>query len=80
MFLHEEFHQSETNFSHFTYIPTLTQEKWKGAMGRVYGHLPSDVKNKTFYICGFKDLVLETKEFLMRKGVKPEYVKSERYS
>ncbi len=80
LFLHQEFQRLETEFSHFTYIPTLTQEKWKGATGRVYEHLPADLKNKTFYICGLKELVLESREFLMKKGVKAEHVKFERYS
>ncbi len=80
LFLHEEFQQLAKKYANFTYLPTLTQEKWEGAAGRVCKHLPKDLKNKTFYICGLKELVLETKEFLMKKGVKPENVKFERYS
>ncbi|MBI2582261.1 hypothetical protein HYV87_04015 [Candidatus Woesearchaeota archaeon] len=80
LFLHQEFEQLAKKHSNFTYIPTLTREKWNGATGRVQEHLPDNVENKTFYICGLKELVLETKEFLMKKGVILRNVKSERYS
>lgn len=80
LFLHEEFQELARKQKHFTYIPTLTREKWSGAMGRVQVHLPADGENKTFYICGLKELVLETKEVLMKKGVVLKNVKSERYS
>lgn len=80
LFLDEELTQLEKKYAHFTYIPTLTREKWKGATGRVQEHLPADLENKTFYICGLKELVLETKEALLKKGAALKNVKSERYS
>lgn len=49
-------------------------------MGRVQEHLPANVENKTFYICGLKELVLETKEVLLKKGAALKNVKSERYT
>ncbi len=80
LFLHEEFQEMARKHTHFTYMPTLTREKWNGATGRVQEHLPADGENKTFYICGLKELVLETKEVLVKKGVALKNVKSERYS
>ena len=80
LFLREEFEQMAKKHTNFTYIPTLTRETWKGATGRVQEHLPADIENKTFYICGLKELVLETKEVLLKKGVTLKNVKSERYS
>lgn len=80
LFLHQEFQQLEEKYSNFAYVPTLTRDTWDGATGRVQEHLPADVKDKTFYICGLKELVLETREHLMKKGVKAEHVKFERYS
>ncbi len=80
LFLHEEFQQLAKEHFNFTYIPTLTREKWGGATGRVQAHLPSDGENKTFYICGLKELVLETKEVLLKKGAVQKNVKSERFS
>jgi len=80
LFLHEELEELAKKHKHFTYIPTLTREKWSGAIGRVQEHLPADTENKTFYICGLKELVLETKEVLLKKGAILKHVKSERYS
>ena len=80
LFLHEEFEQLAKKHSNFTYLPTLTRDKWNGATGRVQEHLPVDIENKTFYICGLKELVLETKEVLLKKGAALKNVKSERYS
>lgn len=80
LFLHEEFQQLAKKHLNFTYIPTLTREKWGGATGRVQVHLPADGENKTFYICGLKELVLETKEVLLKKGVALKNVKFERFS
>ncbi len=80
LFLHAEFQQLAKKYPHFTYVPTLTREEWDGATGRVQEHLPDDVENKTFYICGLKELVLETKEVLLKKGVALKNVKFERYS
>ena len=80
LFLHEEFEQLAKKHLNFTYVPTLTREKWRGATGRVQLHLPADGENKTFYICGLKELVLETKEVLLKKGVTQKNVKFERFS
>lgn len=70
----------EKKHPNFTYLPTITREEWEGRTGRVQKHLPENLNNKTFYICGLKELVEETKELLIEKGVKPEKIKSERYS
>ena len=80
LFMHEKFQQLDKKYSHFTYIPTLTREEWSGAVGRVQVHLPAVLEDKTFYICGLKELVLETKEFLFRKGVALRNIRFERYS
>ena len=64
----------------FTYIPSLTREEWEGKTGRVQTHLPEDYQNKTFYICGLKELVEDMKDILLKKGVKKEDIKFEMYS
>ena len=80
LLFHEEFLELEKNNSNFAYIPTLTRQEWKGKKGRVQKHLPENLENKTFYICGLKELVLETKELLLSKGVSKDNIKFERYS
>jgi len=80
LILHQEVRDLETKYNHFTYIPTLTREEWEGKSGRVQKHFPDDLKNKTFYICGIKELVVETKEVLLSNNVNPIKIKFERYS
>lgn len=63
----------------FTYLPTLTRQEWTGLMGRVQEHLPQNCKDTTFYICGRKEMVLETIKLLEEKGVSKENIKFERY-
>ena len=77
---HKELQELEDSNKNFTYIPTLTREEWNGKKGRVQTHLPENLNNKTFYICGLKELVTETKELLLSKGVEKENIKFERYS
>lgn len=80
LLFHKEFVELEKKYANFTYIPTLTREKWKGKAGRVQKHLPENLENKTFYICGLKELVLETKELLLSRGVSKNNIKFERYT
>ncbi len=79
LFFDDEFKKLAKENSNFRYIPVLSREKWSGKAGHVQDHLPTDVKNKTFYICGLKELVLETKELLVQRGAPFEKIKSERY-
>jgi glycine betaine catabolism B len=80
LFLHEELLALAKKHENFIYIPTLSQGVWDGAMGRFQKHLPENLSGKTFYICGIKEVVMETKELLSSKGVTKEYIKFERYS
>ena len=80
LFLHEELHELEQKNPHFKYIPTLSRDAWEGSMGRVQTQLPLDLSGKTFYICGLKEMVLETKELLMQKGVPKDRIRVERYT
>ena len=80
LFLHKEFSALSKKHPPFTYIPTLSRDAWEGSMGRVQMHLPPDMQNKTFYICGLKEMVLETQELLLQKGVPKERIRVERYT
>ena len=80
LFLYDELTKLDKEHSNFTYIPTLTREEWDGAQGRVHAHIPEDISDTTFYICGLKDMVLGTKEILEEKGVASENIKFERYT
>ncbi len=80
LLFHEEFQEMAGAFPHFTYLPTLSRQNWEGKIGHVQEHLPENLQNKTFYICGLKELVLETKGLLIRKGVDPCNIRFERYT
>lgn len=80
MLFHEEFLALEEKHPNFLYLPVLSREAWEGKRGHVQLHLPTNVQNKTFYICGLKEMVLETQEVLKQRGVAAENVKVERYT
>ncbi len=80
LFFHDELKQLQQKYRNFTYIPTLSQDSWGGPTGRVQLHLPPNLLGKTFYLCGLKEMVLETKELLMQKGVALKNIKAERYT
>jgi len=80
LIFHNEFLELAEQNSNFIYIPSITREEWDGRTGRVQTHLPEDLKNKTFYICGLKKLVVETKDILVEKGVDAKNIKFERYN
>lgn len=88
LLFHEEFLEMEKQHPHFEYKPVLSREKWDERTGRVQDHLGKCYKcgleevfdKKVFYICGQKDMVMETKELLLSQGVKQEKIKIERFS
>ncbi|MEK6969845.1 MAG: FAD-binding oxidoreductase [Nanoarchaeota archaeon] len=78
--LDKEIKQLASKFTNFIYQPTLTREEWTGKTGRIPNHLPRDLKDKTFYICGTTELVLDIKNLLMKQGVNPKHIKFECYN
>lgn len=80
LLFYDEFTMLEKQYSRFEYVPVLSREKWKGKTGRVQHYLPREIQGKTFYISGLKEMVLETKGLLEKKGVKKEDIKVERYT
>ncbi len=74
-----EIKELENAFPNFNFLLTLSQEASDGPRGRVQQHLGNDLQEKTFYICGLKDLVLETRKYLLERGVAPEKIRFERY-
>ncbi len=77
---YDELKQLQKKHKNFTYTPTLSQDSWEGARGRVQQHLPADLQGKIFYVCGLREMVLETKELLLSKGALSEKIRVERYT
>ncbi len=80
LLFHEEMSAWAKQYPNFEYIPTLTRENWNGKTGRILQHLVGDLQGKTFYLCGLKEFVLETKELLLSRGVSSEKIKSEKFN
>ncbi len=65
----------------FNYQITLSQpsEEWKGNCGRVTEHLEKldNTTDTLFYLCGSKNMIIETRSMLIAKGVSPKNIKFE---
>ena len=71
---------SELKESHndFNYEYTLSRpELWSGKKGRVTEHLPKDIEDKMFYLCGSREMVIDVRKKLLEKGVSPLNIKFE---
>ena len=79
IFFKQELDQLKKKNTNFDYIISLSQDEYLHT-GRIQKHLGNNFKDKTFYICGLKEVVLETKELLEKSGVPKEKVHFERYS
>jgi len=80
LLLVEKFELMQRKHPNFKFEPVLSREEWEGKKGHVQEHLPEQLEDTKFYICGLKELVLETEEILLKRGVSKENIKKERYS
>lgn len=68
----EEMKLIESILPNFEFIPTLSQEEWKGKTGYVHEHylsLIDDMKDKPLvYYCGWDRMVSEGREHLAKRG------------
>ena len=56
-------------------------QKCKFDTGYIQGDITTkEIQNKTFYICGLKEMVLETHALLLSKGVPALKIRVERYT
>ena len=79
IFFEQELKALQKKHPNFSYLITLSQDDHTYT-GRVQRHLGEDFSCQTFYICGLKELVLETKELLEKKGVSKNRIHFERYT
>ena len=79
IFFKQELDQLKKKHTNFDYLISLSQDEYLHT-GRIQKHLGNNFKDKTFYICGLKEFVLETKDLLEKSGVPKEKVHFERYS
>lgn len=73
----------ETLYSEFKFIPVLSREEnWSGKKGyvhEVYEELFSDGRPCYFYLCGWKDMLNESRERLSKMGYDKQSIKFESY-
>ncbi len=79
-----EFEKLETDKPEFKFIPVLSRDNpgWTGRKGYVhpvYEELFSDNRPAYFYICGWKEMIKESKDRLMKMGYEKQYIRFESY-
>lgn len=80
----KELEQLVKEWSQFTFIPVLSRpdSSWTGRKGHVhpvYEELFSDKRPMHFYLCGWKQMILEAKERLQNMGYDRSHLKYELY-
>ena len=80
----EEFEALAARHANFRFWPTLTQPGpgWTGRTGRVQPHLlevAGERRDLDVYICGLKEMVLETRDLLAERGFDRKRVLYERF-
>ncbi len=68
---YDEMRQLETQIPGFRYLPTLSRVQWQGSTGYVhdiYEQLCSQRQPASFMLCGWRDMVDEARERILRMG------------
>ncbi len=78
----EEMEKLASTLDWFHYVPVLSQSNWNGAKGYVHPHYLNEIDNKIladtyFYICGWSEMVKETKNNLKAIGYSRKQIKFE---
>ena len=74
---YEEFKKMEESYPNFKYIVALSREKFKGYQGYVhsiYQNLFIDGREADFYLCGFKNMIMDARNWLLQKGYGRKYI------
>jgi CDP-4-dehydro-6-deoxyglucose reductase len=78
----EEFEELQNKYSNFHYTPVLSRETWNGANGYVHKHYEcifKDKPNAIIYLCGWTDMIKETRDQLKSFGYTRSEIKVEFY-
>lgn len=85
IFYKDFFEELSGKYQNFKFDLTLSQPEnpsWKGKIGRVTNLLKNmkvDTKNTCAYLCGFKEMVEDTKKILLEKGVPEKEIHFEKF-
>ncbi len=75
----------DEQYSKFNFIPVLSREDastWNGKTGYVhaiYEELFADKRPASFYLCGWKNMILDARDRLVGMGYSKEFIKFELY-
>ncbi len=73
-----------SKFPFFSFIPVLSrpEESWQGRRGyvhQVYEEIFSDKREASFYLCGWKNMIMEARDRLQQMGYQKQQIKFELY-
>lgn len=77
-----DFEDLQNRFSNFKYYPVLSREKWQGLMGYVHPYYEKVFSTKPeaiFYLCGWTEMLKETRDKLKSFGYTRSDIKLEFY-
>ena len=78
----EEMKDLETKIEKFRYYPTLSREEWEGATGyvhNIYEQLCAGKPDAKFMLCGWRPMIDEGKERLLKMGYTSKDIEIEIY-
>lgn len=89
---YEELKSLETKLTGFSYMPTLSREKWEGRTGYVHSIYQEIVESKksqcssgqppspaTFYLCGWKFMIIDARQKILELGFDKKDIRLELY-
>lgn len=70
---YDEINDMKNSVEGLIYVPVLSREEWDGATGYVHKHYKKiisneDLKDPIFYLCGWRDMILESRNNLKELG------------
>lgn len=77
-----EFEELSARFPNFRYTPVLSREAWEGARGYVHAHYPAVFESgpkALIYLCGWTEMLKETRDRLKSFGYTRNDIKIEYY-
>ena len=77
-----EMRELELTLPSFSYIPTLSRERWPGKTGYVhpiYEELCADRRPSTFMLCGWRAMIDEAKDRILKMGYDKKDIHAELY-
>lgn len=79
---YDEMKKLTTEIENLHYIPTLSREKWEGREGYVhpiYEELCSDNRPAVFFLCGWRNMIDEAKQRIVKIGYEKKSIHVELY-